>query len=75
MQVEEEQAIDETNLLQSYNLASMLFVLLFVDNLLRWRRKRCSGTLEILVLFGVLSLAAQFLSWSGIVAVEQRPGG
>jgi len=37
----------------------------------------CSGKLEILVLFGVLSLAAHFLYWSGIVAIvnEQRPGG
>jgi hypothetical protein len=84
-QEEEEQSIDETNLLQSYNLASMLFVLIFVDNLLRWIEGRgdsnwfwlCSGKLEILVLFGVLSLAAQLLYWGGIVAIvnEQRPGG
>ena len=83
-QEEEEQSIDETNLLRSYNLASMLFVLIFVDNLLRWMGGGdsnwfwlCSGKLEILVLFGVLSLAAQFLYWAGIVAVvnEQRAGG
>ena len=84
-QEEEEQSIDETNLLRSYNLASMLFGLIFVDNLLRWIEGRedskwfwlCSGRLEILVLFGVLSLMAHFLYWSGIVAVvnEQRPGG
>lgn len=84
-QEEEEQSIEETNLLRSYNLASMLFVLIFVDNLLRWIEGRgdsnwfwlCSGKLEILVLFGVLSLAAQLLYWGGIVAIvnEQRPGG
>jgi hypothetical protein len=39
-QEEEEQSIDETNLLRSYNLASMLFVLIFVDNLLRWNGRR-----------------------------------
>jgi hypothetical protein len=82
---EEEQPIDETNLLRSYDLASMLFVLIFVDNLLRWIEGRgdsnwfwlCSGKFEILVLFGVLSLAAQFLYWSRVVAVvnEQRAGG
>ena len=82
---EEEQSIDETNLLRGYHFASMLFFLIFVDNLLRWIEGGgdsnwfwlCSGKLEILVLFGVLSLAAQFLYWAGIVAVvnEQRPGG
>src|SRR4029453_4654409 len=53
-QEEEEQSIDETNLLRSYNLASMLFGLIFVDNLLRWMRGGdsnwfwlCLGKLEI----------------------------
>jgi hypothetical protein len=82
---EEEQPIDETNLLQGYQFAAMLFFLIFLDNLLRWIEGRgdanwfwlCSGKLEILVLFGVLSLVAHFLYWSGIVAIvnEQRPGG
>ena len=82
---EEEQPIDETTLLRGYNFASMLFVLIFVDNLLRWIEGRgdsnwfwlCSGKLEVLVLFGVLSLVGHFLYWSGIVAVvnAQRPGG
>jgi hypothetical protein len=57
-QEEEEQSIDETNLLRSYSSASMLFGLIFVDNLLRWIEGRgdsnwfwlCSGKLEILVL-------------------------
>ena len=78
---EEEQSIDETNLLRGYQLTAMLFF--FVDNLLRWGRGDsnwfwlCSGKLEILVLFGVLSLVAHVLYWSGIVAIvnEQRPGG
>jgi hypothetical protein len=83
-QEEEERSIDETNLLRSYNLASMLFVLIFVDNLLRWMGGGdsnwfwlCSGKFEILVLFGVLSLVGHFLYWSGVVAVvnEQRAGG
>jgi hypothetical protein len=82
---EEEQPIDQTNLLRGYNFASMLFSLIFVDNLLRWIEGRgdsnwfwlCSGKLEVLVLFGVLSLVGHFLYWSGIVAVvnAQRPGG
>ena len=82
---DEEQPIDETNLLQVYRFAAMLFFLIFVDNLLRWIEGRgdsnwfwlCSGKLEILVLFGVLSLAAHFLYWLGIVAIvnEQRLGG
>ena len=84
-QEEEQQPIDETTLLRGYNFASMLFVLIFVDNLLRWIERRgdsnwfwlCSGKLEVLVLFGVLSLVGHFLYWSGIVAVvnAQRPGG
>jgi len=84
-QEEEQQPIDETTLLRGYNFASMLFVLILVDNLLRWIERRgdsnwfwlCSGKLEVLVLFGVLSLVGHFLYWSGIVAVvnAQRPGG
>ena len=74
---EEEESLDETNLLQGYHFASTLFSLIFVDNLLRWIEGRgdsnwfwlCSGKLEILVLSGVLSLVAQFLYWSGIVAI------
>jgi H+/Cl- antiporter ClcA len=84
---EEEQPIDQTNLLRGYQFAAMLFFLIFVDNLLRRIEGRgdsnwfwlCSGKLEleILVLFGVLSLVAHSLYWSGIVAIvnEQRPGG
>ena len=77
---EEEPPVDESNLIQGYHFAAMLFVLIFVDNLLRWMEGRgdsnwfwlCSGKLEILVLFGVLSLVAHFLYWSGIVAVANE---
>jgi hypothetical protein len=76
-QEDEEQPIDQSNLLRGYQFASLLFSLIFVDNLLRWIDGRgdsnwfwlCSGKFEVLVLFGVLSLVANFLYWSGIVAV------
>jgi hypothetical protein len=79
-QEEEEQPINETNLLQGCRFAAMLFFLIFLDNLLRWIEGRgdanwfwlCSGKLEILVLFGVLSLVAHFLYWSGIVAIANE---
>lgn len=83
-QEEEEQPINETNLLQGCRFAAMLFFLIFLDNLVRWIEGRgdsnwfwlCSGKLEILEVFGVLSLVAHFLYWSGIVAIvnEQRRG-
>ena len=81
-QEEEEQLIDETNLIQGCQFAAMLFSLIFLDNLLRWIEGDanwfwlCSGKLEILEVFGVLSLVAHFLYWSGIVAMvnKQRPG-
>ena len=81
----EEHPIDETNILQVYRFAAMLFFLIFLDNLLRWIEGKgdsnwfwlCSGKLEILVLFGALSLVAHFMYWSGLLAIanEQRPGG
>ena len=59
---------------ERYNLAALMFLFLFLDNLLRriegggwagfWP---CSGRLDALVLFGVLSLVAQILQWSRIV--------
>lgn len=81
-QKEEEQPIDETNLLQGCQFVAMLFSLIFLDNLVRWIEGDsnwfwlCSGKLEILEVFGVLSLVAHFLYWSGIVAIvnKQRPG-
>ncbi|MGA3166288.1 MAG: hypothetical protein ABSF14_09230 [Terriglobia bacterium] len=57
-----------------YNLAALFFFFLFLDNLLRRIEGRgwagfwpCSGRLEVVVLFGTLSLIAQFLYWSRMV--------
>ena len=84
-QEEEEHPIDETNILQVYRFAAMLSFLIFLDNLLRWIEGRgdsnlfwlCSGKIEVLVVFAVLSLVAHFLYWSGIVAIvnERRLEG
>jgi len=59
---------------ERYNLAALLFFFLFLDNLLRrieggrWAGFRpCSGRMDALVLFGILSLVAQILFWSRIV--------
>ena len=58
-----------------YNLAALLFFFLFLDNLLRrvegqgWKGFwLCSGRLEVVVLFGMLSLVAMFVYWSRIVS-------
>ena len=72
---EEERTIVETNVLTSYQLGGMLCFLIFMDNLLRWMERGgdsawfwlCSGKLEVVCLFGLFSLLAQFLYWSEIV--------
>jgi hypothetical protein len=72
---EEECTIVETNLLTGYKLGGMLCFLIFMDNLLRWMERGgnsacfwlCSGKLEVVFLFGLFSLLAQFLYWSEIV--------
>ena len=58
-----------------YNIAALLFFFLFLDNLLRrdegqgWKGFwLCSRRLEVVVLFGMLSLVAQFVYWSRIVS-------
>jgi hypothetical protein len=58
-----------------YNLAALLFSFLFLDNLLRRVERQgwkgfwpCSGRFEVVVLFGMLSLVAQFVYWSRIVS-------
>jgi len=60
---------------EGYNLAALLFFFLFLDNLLRsvegqgWKGLwPCSGRFEVVVLFGMLSLVAQFVYWSRIVS-------
>jgi len=72
---EEECTFVETNRLTGYKLGGMLCFLIFMDNLLRWMERGgnsawfwlCSGKLEVVVLFGLFSLVAQFLYWSEIV--------
>ena len=60
---------------EGYNLAALLFFFLFLDNLLRRVEGQgsegfwpSSGRFEVVVLFGMLSLVAQFVYWSRIVS-------
>ena len=60
---------------EGYNIAALLFFFLFLDNLLRrvegqgWKGFwPCSGRFEVVVLYGMLSLVAQFVYWSRIVS-------
>jgi hypothetical protein len=57
-----------------YNIGALVFLYFFLDNLLRRMEGRgwdsfwlCSGKLEAVFLFGMLSLMAQVLYWSRIV--------
>ena len=72
---EEERTTARKQSRAGYNLAALLFFFLFLDNLLRRAEGQgwkgfwpCSGRLEVVVLFGMLSLAAQFVYWSRIVS-------
>ncbi len=72
---EEELTTVQKHSREGYNIAALLFFFLFMDNLLRrvegqaWKGFwLCSGRLEVVVLFGVLSLVAQFVYWSRIVS-------
>jgi hypothetical protein len=58
-----------------YNFAALLFFFLFLDNLLRREEGQgwggfwpCSGRLNVVVLYFVLSLLAHFAFWSRIVS-------
>ena len=60
---------------EEYNLAALLLFFLFLGNLSRraegqgWKGFwRCSRRFEVVVLFGMLSLVAQFVYWSRIVS-------
>jgi hypothetical protein len=69
---EEEQPAKVQNARISYQLASLVFVLISMDNLLRWLEQSywfwlCSGRMAMVVLFGALALGAQFLYWAEIV--------
>lgn len=58
-----------------YQLASLVFVLISMDNLLRWLERGansywfwlCSGRMAMVVLLGALALVAQFVYWAEIV--------
>ena len=57
-----------------YNIAALLSFFLFLDNLLRREEGQgwsgfwpCSGRLDVVVLYFVLSLLAHFVFWSQIV--------
>jgi hypothetical protein len=58
-----------------YNIAALFFFFLFLDNLLRHEEGQgwggfwpCSGRLEVVLLYVVLSLLAHFVFWSRIVS-------
>ena len=70
---EEPTSVDEYSR-YGYNTAALLFVFLFLDNLLRREEGQgwdgfwpCSGRLEVVILYVVLSLLAHFAFWSRIV--------
>ena len=72
---EEELTTADKYFLDGYNIAALLFFFLFLDNLLRHVEGQgwggfwpCSGRLEVLVLYVVLSLLAHFAFWSRIVS-------
>jgi hypothetical protein len=59
----------------AYEVASLVCVLIATDNLLRWLERGgnsywfwpCSGSVAMVVLFGILALVAQFFYWAEIV--------
>ena len=68
---EEEPGTVQKHSREGYNLTALLFFFLFSDNLLRrlegqgWKGFwPCSGRFEVVVLFGMLGLVAQFVYWS-----------
>src|SRR5260370_36622364 len=72
---EEESTKVQKHSREGYNIAALLFFFLFFDNLLRrvegqgWNEFwPCSGRFEVVVLYGMLSLVAQFVYWSRIVS-------
>jgi sterol desaturase/sphingolipid hydroxylase (fatty acid hydroxylase superfamily) len=72
---EEEPTTVQKHSRAGYNIAALLFFFLFLDNLLRRAQGQgwkgfwpCSGSYEVVVLFGMLRLAAQFVYWSRIVS-------
>jgi membrane protein YdbS with pleckstrin-like domain len=83
---EDEEAEDPAKVQQSdrivYQVASLVCVLIATDNLLRWLERGgnsywfwlCSGSVAMVVLFGILALIAQFFYWADIVKkLNDRP--
>jgi hypothetical protein len=65
----------------AYQAASLVCVLIATDNLLRWLERGgnsnwfwlCSGSVAMVVLFGILALVAQFFYWGRDRKGAQRP--
>jgi hypothetical protein len=72
---EEESTSTDEHSWGAYNIAALFFFFLFLDNLLRHFEGQgwagfwlCSGRLDVVVLYFVLSLLAHFAFWSRIVS-------
>ena len=72
---EEESTSADEHSRVGYNFAALLFFFLFLDNLLRREEGQgwggfwpCSGRLNVVVVYFVLSLCAHFAFWSRIVS-------
>jgi hypothetical protein len=70
----DESTIAEKHSRYGYNIVALFFFFLFLDNLLRRVEGQswdgfwpCSGRLEVVLIYFVLSLLAQFAFWSRIV--------
>jgi Transmembrane Fragile-X-F protein len=67
-----------------YQIASLVCVLISTDNLLRWLERGgnsywfwlCSGSVAMVVLFGILALVAQFVYWAelGVLTTSNTKG-
>src|SRR5215467_8615282 len=68
-------AVRHRSIARSTQVASVVCVLIATDNLLRWLERGgnsnwfwlCSGSVAMVVLFGILALVAQFFYWADIV--------
>jgi hypothetical protein len=78
---EDEVVIRERDSTYGYQLAALLCFALFADNVLR-RMERAdqtvgfwlsSGQWELIVVFGILSVALNLLFWSEVIPADHRP--
>ena len=72
---EQESTSEDEHSRYGYNIAALFFFFLLLDNLLRREEGQgwggfwpCSGKLDVVVLYFVLSLLAHFAFWSRIVS-------